>query len=375
VNVRDLFDHLVQWNRYPGSYRSVPRFARANYPGPKVRTYRRVEAPPGAQAQTDWGEYPSVDLGDGPEALRAFVMVLSHSRMVAIVWSRSHDLVIWLRCHKEAYRRLGGIAAVNRIDNVKNAVSRGSGAFGRIHPTYRAYARALGFHVDACEPGEANAKGKTEAKVRLSRLLTDGIRTGYDGLGGLQAATDARVDRWARQAICPATGKTVFETWREELEHPRPLPLLPEPFDVAVVRPVHRDCTVNFEGRQYSVPFRLGGGQVEVRGCAGTVQVLHGGQVVREYPRGTEQRLLLDPICHLCGRPDPRAAPRGRDRPRHHRRPLRARPRGRRSPSLSSRRRPGRSRLEAPGGSSRGWSRPTRRARRCGSRRSRGPSR
>jgi hypothetical protein len=46
------------------------------------------------------------------------------------------------------------------------------------------------------------------------------------------------------------------------------------------------------------VPFQLAGGQVEVRGCAGTVQFLHGGQVVREYPRGTEQRLLLDPSCY-----------------------------------------------------------------------------
>jgi DNA-binding CsgD family transcriptional regulator len=71
VNVRDLFDHLVQWNRYPGSYRFVLRLVGANYPGPKIRTYRRVETPPGVQTQIDWGEYPSVDLGDGPEALSA----------------------------------------------------------------------------------------------------------------------------------------------------------------------------------------------------------------------------------------------------------------------------------------------------------------
>ncbi len=34
------------------------RFVRARYPRPKIRTYRRVETPPGAQSQTDWGEYP-----------------------------------------------------------------------------------------------------------------------------------------------------------------------------------------------------------------------------------------------------------------------------------------------------------------------------
>jgi hypothetical protein len=58
---------------------------RRQYPRPRIRTYRRVETPPGAQSQTDWGEYPRVVLGG--EALHAFVMVLSHSRMPAVVWS------------------------------------------------------------------------------------------------------------------------------------------------------------------------------------------------------------------------------------------------------------------------------------------------
>ncbi|MEM7205666.1 MAG: hypothetical protein AAF628_35765 [Planctomycetota bacterium] len=41
--------------------------------------------------------------------------------------------------------------------------------------------------------------------------------------------------------------------------------------DVTVTRPVHKDCAVNLEGRQYTVPFAFVGRQVEVRGCAGTV--------------------------------------------------------------------------------------------------------
>jgi len=67
------------------------------------------------------------------------------------------------------------------------------------------------------------------------------------------------------------------------------VPVLPEPFDVAVNRPVGRDCLVCFEGRSYTVPFGFAGQVVEVRGCAGTVQILAAeGRVLREYPRGTE---------------------------------------------------------------------------------------
>jgi transposase len=296
-NLRELYEHLVEAHAYPGSYNSVRRYVRAKYPRPKMRTYRRVETPPGAQTQTDWGEFPRMDVGQGPEPLHAFVMVLSHSRKPAMVWSRDETQVNWLACHNAAYERLRGVAAVNRIDNVKTAIANGAGAWGTIHPVYRAYARAVGFHIDACAPREPQAKGKTEAKVKLSRRLVDTERS-YRGLEELQGETDARVERWARRSICPATGRTVQESFEQELEQLAPLPILPEPFDVAVTRPVHRDAMVHFEDRQYAVPFAHVGERVEVRGGAGIVQILAGGRIVQTYPRGTAERVLIDPRCY-----------------------------------------------------------------------------
>ncbi len=53
VNVLELYEHLVAEHGYVGSYRSVLRFVRARYPRPRIRTFRRVETPPGAQTQSD----------------------------------------------------------------------------------------------------------------------------------------------------------------------------------------------------------------------------------------------------------------------------------------------------------------------------------
>lgn len=297
VNVRELWEHLVAEYGYAGSYRSVLRYVREHYPKPKLRTYRRVETPPGAQVQTDWAEYPAVDVGEGPEPLNVFWMVLSHSRMPAAIWSRRQNQVSWLACHNEAFRRLQGIPAVNRIDNVKTALSSGAGAWGVIHPTYRSYARAVGFHVDACSPRQPQAKGKAEAKVRLGRRRVEPSGRSFAGLDELQAWTDERIAAWSRNATCPATGRPVRESWHEELEVMRPLPLLPEPFDVAVTRRVGRDCLVAFEGRHYAVPFPYADRRVEVRGCAGVVQIWSDGRVLKEYPRHSEERLLIDPDC------------------------------------------------------------------------------
>lgn len=96
VNVQELHEHLVQEYGYQGSYRSVLRYVRRRWGRPPIRTWRRVETPPGAQTQTDWGEFGGVDIGNGPQPLSVLVMVLSHSRKTAAVWSEHKDLMSWL---------------------------------------------------------------------------------------------------------------------------------------------------------------------------------------------------------------------------------------------------------------------------------------
>jgi hypothetical protein len=55
---------------------------------------------------------------------------------------------------------------------------------------------------------------------------------------------------------------------------------------------------VYFEDRYYPVPFAYVKEQVEVRGCSGSVQILAHGRIVRQYPRHTPERILIDPTCY-----------------------------------------------------------------------------
>jgi hypothetical protein len=105
----------------------------------------------------------------------------------------------------------------------------------------------------------------------------------------------------AARRLCPATGRSVAETWEAERPLLRPLPpRLPEPFDLVRTAPVHKDCSVHFEGRCYAVPFAFVGREVEVRGCSARVQVIdpQTGSVLVEYPRHTPERVLIDPACY-----------------------------------------------------------------------------
>lgn len=69
LNLAVLQDWLVTEHAYPGSLRSLKRYFRAHYQQPWVRAPRRVEAPAGAQAQADWGEFRDVMLAGSACAL------------------------------------------------------------------------------------------------------------------------------------------------------------------------------------------------------------------------------------------------------------------------------------------------------------------
>lgn len=310
-NVQELWTHLVDEHGYAGSYKSVRKYVREKYPAPRRRPFRRIETPPGAQTQSDWLEATIAISEDEPRQLYGFIMTLSHSRMTAVVWSRSMDQLAWHRVHNEAFRRLGGVAAVNRIDNLKTGVARGAGPWGQINPSYQAYARTMGFHVDPHEPRQPQQKGKAERRVGAFRQLN--LRQRFDSLEHLQRYTDQRMIADAHTRLCPVTGKSVAATWEEEKRLLRPLPAtLPEPFDLIKECPVHKDCTIRFEGRTYAVPFEYAYQTVEVRGASGVVQIVDrkSGAIVKQYPRHTDERLLIDQACYEGSATDDVAPPR-----------------------------------------------------------------
>jgi transposase len=297
--VRLLYEELVGEHGYDGSYKAVLRYVRRRMGEPRLRPHRRTETAAGAQAQVDWFERVPVrveELG-GRRELDAFVATLSHSRMFAVIWALRKDLLWWLRCHNEAFRRLGGIPWSVRIDNVKTAVASGAGPWARIGDAYRSYAREMGFVVNACRPRKGSDKGKVERRGRDIRTALAPLKNVcFLTLEDLQRATDARVEARASTLLCPVTGRTVLESWQAEREQLLPVPAtLPEPFDVQVSRTVSDDCLVAFEGRQYQVPFTFMRRTVHVRGCPGTVEIYSGeSERLASYPRGTACRLLLD---------------------------------------------------------------------------------
>lgn len=262
-------------------------------PRPKLRPYRRVEVKPGSEVQVDWVERKVHLAGEGGVTLYAFVMVLSFSRMWAVVWSRSMDLVWWLRCHNRAFELVGGVAASARIDNLKTGVSSGAGPWAELNRGYASYADQLGFVVDPARVRTPTDQGQVERRAREIDAL--GLQTRcFVDLEDLQRHTEARTLERAAELTHPLTGTSIVDAWRRERFALRPLPpTLPAPFDTEVVAGVGDDALVGFEGRQDHVPFAFAGRDVRIRGCGKEVQIFCDGKHLASYPRHTACRRLI----------------------------------------------------------------------------------
>ena len=295
VNLASLHEWLIAEHDFTGSLRGLQRYFRRHFPKPAVRARRRVETPPGAQAQADWAEWPKVWIAGQAVYAYQFHLRLSHSRYGARVWSPRADQLAWHHVHNEGFRRIQGVAASVRIDNLKTGVSRGAGAWGELNPSYRRYAKAVRFHIDVCAVRHPEAKGKVERGIGADRAWREVSERDWSGWEELQSWTDERVTREAQVRTCPATGTSVWEAWQAEQRFLSPVPLLPEPFNLVATRTVAPDCTVAFEARRYSVPFARMGKVVTVHGCSRVVQVWADGQVIAEHPRAGRERIVIDP--------------------------------------------------------------------------------
>ena len=87
INLAELHDWLIEECSYSGSLRSLERYVAARFARPRLRARRRVETPPGAQAQADWAEWPAIRIRGREVYAYQFHLRLSFSRFAARVWS------------------------------------------------------------------------------------------------------------------------------------------------------------------------------------------------------------------------------------------------------------------------------------------------
>src|SRR5690606_15376609 len=148
-STRMLYELLAREHGFTGSYQAVRRYLTRRFGRPPEQAVRRVETPPGVQAQHDWFEWEA-ELGGERRAVYGLIGTLSHSR-ASFVWvSLTMTQLAWQSGHLALFARYGGVPLWVRIDNLKTAITRGAGPTAVVNRTFAHFATACGFAIDPC---------------------------------------------------------------------------------------------------------------------------------------------------------------------------------------------------------------------------------
>jgi transposase len=304
VRPRAIFDRLrIDHSDFAGSYASVKRLVRTIHRERGVQpddVAIPVETEPGDVAQVDFG-YAGHLWDPETKTLRrawVFVMVLGYSRHLFAYVVFDQKTETWLRLHIAAFKSLGGVPRTVVPDNLKAAVIRAAFAIdddSELNRSYRELARHYGFQIDPTPPRAPKKKGKVEASVKYVKRNALAGREGQD-ITSVQSALARWTSEVAGARIHGTTGKKPLEVFEGE-ERAKLLPLPARPYELVVWKhgTVHGDCHIEFDGRLYSVPWRLVGKDVWTRATPASVVVYHDDvPVARHERRGAGWRSTVD---------------------------------------------------------------------------------
>jgi len=254
LSAQRIYQDLVADHGFRSTYDSVKRFVRKQQtrrPWPM----RRLECPPGAEAQVDFGTGAPVVGADGQRRkTHVFRMVLSHSRKAYSEVTFRQTTDDFIACLENALRHFGGCPETLVIDNLRAAVKHPDWFDPELVPKLAAFCSHYGVAILPTRPYTPRHKGKVESGVKyVQNNALKGRK--FDSLEAQNAflldwerrVADTRIHGTTRRQV----GKLFDEAERGAL---RKLPLERFPFFHEGQRIVSRDGHVEVAKAYYSVP-------------------------------------------------------------------------------------------------------------------------
>ena len=269
------------------SYNTLRRYVQRELGlgGPRV-TVRLAEAPPGEEAQVDFGHVGwLVEEGGKRRKLWALLVTLSYSRHL-FVWPTLTQTVRDV-CEglDAAWRFFGGVPRRLVLDNASSMVTLPHAQAPVLQRAFQEYAHARGLFIDPARVRRPQDKGRVENAVPYVReRWCDGER--FLGLADARRSAEAWCHAVAGARVHGTTRQVPRDVFAaEEKAHLLPPPT--SPFDVPTwsQAKVHPDHHVQVARSLYSVPTTYIGRTLDVRLDSTSVRLYAGAQLVKVHRR------------------------------------------------------------------------------------------
>jgi transposase len=276
LSAKRIHQDLVTEEDFAASYASVRRFVRRLRQG-RPLPFRRLETPPGEEAQVDFGTgAPVIQPGGRRRRPWLFRVVLSHSRKAYSEAVYGQTTENFIRCLENAFWQFGGVPKTLVIDNLRAAVKKADWFEPELNPKVESFCDHYGTVILPTKVRTPRHKGKVEKGVDYAQdnALKGRVFDSLDAenrhlLDWETSVADTRIHGTTRKQV----GKVFREVERGCLQT---LPLERFPAFHESQRVVHRDGHVEVDKSYYSVPPEYLGRRVWVRWDGRLVRVLNG---------------------------------------------------------------------------------------------------
>jgi transposase len=265
LSAQRIWQDLVADHGFRGSYDSVKRYVQ-RLTQRRPLPMRRLEVPPGEEAQVDFGTGAWVMGAEGKRRkTHVFRVVLSHSRKAYSEATFTQTTEDFLRALENAFQHFGGVPKTLVIDNLKAAVAQPDWFDPELTPKVQSFCRHYGMVILPTKPRTPRHKGKIERGIGYVKGNSLKGRQ-FDSL----QAENLHLAQWeatiADKRIHGTTKRQVARLFEEaERSALLPLPVERFPFFHEAERKVSRDGHVEVAKAYYSVPPEYLGRMVWVR--------------------------------------------------------------------------------------------------------------
>jgi transposase len=286
-----IYAELAEDPAFPCSYEIVKRYVRKlRQQNPKV--YERLEHPPGAEVQIDFGELARVEIAGRAMRTWALVGIWPHSRYRFSVLVTDQTVPAFLAAIQEGIRWCGSIPERLTLDNLTSGVVRDRLRMRAYQRDFAAFCAHYGMMPNAVRPHTPTDKGMVENGVKA---LKSGLRG--RSFSSLEALRDAVAARTAllNERVHSVTQRRPIDLFANEQRGS-----MPDIYPIAVwsEAKVRRDCHVQVQYNYYSVPHRFVGKTIVVRTDAEYVSIFDDFREIARHPRASGRGITTTDRSH-----------------------------------------------------------------------------
>ncbi len=274
LHAQRIYQDLVHEHSFDGGYDSVKRFVQRLTQADGV-AHRRMESPPGFEAQVDFGKGAWIADENGKRRKTHMLrVVLCNSRKGYTESVFKQDTESFIRALENAFRHFGGVPKTLVPDNLKAAVILADKYDPELNPKFNSFAEHYNMAILPTPPRRPELKGKVERGVGYA------FNSALKGQKFSSLIAQNEHLRWWEETVADTrihgtTQKQVRATFELEKPFLQALPAMLFPCFTEGQRIVHRDGHVEVAKSYYSAPPEFLGRKVWVRWDTHVVRIFH----------------------------------------------------------------------------------------------------